>query len=118
MVLVWRGAAAWEMGTAVMSGLGWMETLGLNWMGLFAAWRSFAVWTNVSSYYKLKKNDSKKEINVLHLPFDWLVLLEGFVSAKLLVSEQTDSGEGWECQETGDSASSFNKKNIENKKQN
>lgn len=45
MVLVWSGAAAWAMGTVVMSGLGWMETLGLTWMGLFSGWRGFAVRT-------------------------------------------------------------------------
>lgn len=43
IVLAWRDAAAWVMGSAVMSGLGWMETLVLVWMGLLAGWRGFAV---------------------------------------------------------------------------
>lgn len=42
MVLVCRGAAARARGTAVITGLGWMDTLGLSWMGLFTGWAGLA----------------------------------------------------------------------------
>lgn len=42
IVLVCRGAAAWAKGTAVISGLGWMETFGPVWIGLLIGWACLA----------------------------------------------------------------------------
>ena len=42
IVLACREAPAWASGTAVISGLGWMETFGSILIGLLMAWAALA----------------------------------------------------------------------------